>query len=405
MNESTERLELGLKPRLVAAGWFALTACVPIVGFFGVIGGRVFIGPSAAAEPAVASIFIFVPISMAAFFGFLIGSKILNHQIVKALRAAAYGALVAILSYAGFMVIYAAILVFQTARPDADVLKSFLTVFFVGLVMVGWLVLLAGALGGWLLYWLARNWIRVDSARNVTSRRPLYLNLWATVALAGLLFICWLPVKRFTDREQAEEQKRKLIDAVHQNNLPELERLLDLGMSVETRDVGGSTLLLTAASNGETRIVRMLVARGANPNAKADRWGQSALHLAVSNFDVESIKALLANGANVNAIDDYGRTPLLLAASTTDRATVKFLIEHGANRDWTDHYGNSALALARRDRDLTGTQDRDGDSFAQRLDAGRNFGDSRDYQNPKIIKRARDRHDAIIELLRSYGLR
>jgi hypothetical protein len=55
---------------------------------------------------------------------------------------------------------------------------------------------------------------------------------------------------------------------------------------------------------------------------------------------------------------------------------------------------------------VAGNRDRAGDGmYGQRLDAGQNYGDSRDYQNPAIIERARARHDAIIELLLSYGAR
>ncbi len=92
------------------------------------------------------------------------------------------------------------------------------------------------------------------------------------------------------------------------------------------------------------------------------------------------------------------------AASTTDRETVKFLIEHGADVNSTSRDGSSALSLVRRDRDSAGNRDRAGEGmYGERLDAGQNYGDSRDYQNPAIIERARARHDAIIELLLSYG--
>ena len=71
--------ELGLRPRLIAAGWFVGAACIPILFFFGVIGRMLFFRAAFdAKDPLIATTFILLPISMAAFFGFSFGSRILN---------------------------------------------------------------------------------------------------------------------------------------------------------------------------------------------------------------------------------------------------------------------------------------------------------------------------------------
>lgn len=404
---SEERLEPGLQPRLRAAIWFAVTALIPIVGFFGIIGRKFFITPSVVVDPVVATTFIAVPVAMAGFFGFVIGSRILNDGIVTRGRSAAiYGAIVAVLSYLGFMFAYAIILLANAPKQIFEAMGNMLTVFAIGAVLVGWLIVLAGAFGGWLLFRFSWNSLRAPVVTWTTKRTALRLNYGAAMMLLTILVACWLPARNFANREKAEQSRRDLIDAVQQSHPTRVEELLAGGLSVETQDVAGSPLLLIAAEEGNTRIVKMLLDRSANPNVSTDRYGhRTPLHWAVSNFDVQSIKALVDSGANVNTTDDYGNTPLMVAATTTDRDTVKFLVENGADVNLKSRDGSTALSLAKRDRDWAGNSDRTGDTTIVRLDAGKNFGDSRDYENPMIVKRARDRHDAIIELLKSYGAR
>jgi len=405
-----DHLELGLSPRMIAAGWFACAACIPIiflfVVLFGLVGRRLFEGLSGK-DPLLAGIYVLLPISMAAFFGFLVGSRILNDRIVTGgVSAAIHGAFVAILSYCGSCLANAVFVASINSKESFEVIGSAFTVFVAGAILMGWLIILAGSFAGWQLFRYSNNSIRPLTTTWTTNRTAFRMNLWAAAMLLLVLFICWLPVLKLGKQESFKAAKRKLSDAVMQNNVAGVRELLASGVPVDTPDVVGATLLLSATQNGQTRIVKILLDQGANPNVTDIHDHRTPLHFAVLNFDVESIKALLDRGANINATDDYGGTALMEAASTTDRETVKFLIEHGADVNSESRDGRTALSLVRRDRDVAGNRDRAGEGmYSQHLDAGQNYGDSRDYQNPAIIERARARHDAIIELLRSYGAR
>ena len=406
MTELSDETELGLRPRLLAAGWFALTACVPILFLFLVLSRFFFVvaifDPT---DPFVASLFILLPIAIAAFFGFSIGSRILNDGVVTSgWKAALHGALVGILAFLGHMLAYTAIGAANASRGLGEIVGSTLTLFYLGARMVGWLVVLAGGFSGWLLFRFSWNSLHAPLTTWTHRIRAIRLNWIAAAALLVVLIACWVPVRRLAQLENAGESERDLFQAVWSNDPAKVEELLAAGLPADTLSVAGTPLLIEAAENGHTRIVKMLLEHGANPNVRSINPGhRTPLHYACSNFDVGSIEALLARGADINATDDSGWTPLIIAASTTDRETVKFLIEHGADVNARNTFGNTALSSVRESRDLAGNADRSGEHPSSRLDAGRNFGDSRDHENPMIIKRARARHDAIIELLVSYG--
>jgi ankyrin repeat protein len=71
----------------------------------------------------------------------------------------------------------------------------------------------------------------------------------------------------------------------------------------------GETALITAAWWGRTELVKVLVARKANVNARADN-GVTALHDAARMSRIEIVRFLLSHGADVNAKSDRGETPL-----------------------------------------------------------------------------------------------
>ena len=67
---------------------------------------------------------------------------------------------------------------------------------------------------------------------------------------------------------------------------------------------------------------------------------------AVRRGDTEIVRDLLARGADPNARDRHGQTGLMLAAHAGHLATVHLLIEGGARLDMTAKYGLSAVMLA-----------------------------------------------------------
>ena len=117
------------------------------------------------------------------------------------------------------------------------------------------------------------------------------------------------------------------------------------GVDAIVRD--GRTVLIYAAWNGSTEVVKTLIEIGANINIQNDN-GDTALRLAARRGLTEIVKILVENGADMNIKDSrYGRTALIYAAREGRTEVVKLLIDNGANMNIKDsRYGRTALDMA-----------------------------------------------------------
>ena len=85
-------------------------------------------------------------------------------------------------------------------------------------------------------------------------------------------------------------------------------------MDVNWKNIASLTPLHNAAHNGHKEIAELLIAKGANVNAKMDN-GFTSLHWAAIAPNAheghkEVAELLIAEGADVNAKDTFSETPL-----------------------------------------------------------------------------------------------
>jgi serine/threonine-protein kinase len=118
-----------------------------------------------------------------------------------------------------------------------------------------------------------------------------------------------------------------LAQALANHDTDRLRELLDRGTPPNGND-GTTSPLHTAVHMGNAQYVRMLLEKGANPNAR-DEAGETPLHDALRRGDHANVSALLDFGANPNLRDRYGRTPL--ATASADEYMTRKLREKGAN--------------------------------------------------------------------------
>ena len=111
-----------------------------------------------------------------------------------------------------------------------------------------------------------------------------------------------------------------------------VEILLAAGADVNavTREAMKVTPLHSAAAAKEVAIARLLIAHGANVNARQADHHFTPLHEAASRGDIEFAELLIENGAEINARMKNGKTPLTFALERKQSETAAFLLKHGA---------------------------------------------------------------------------
>ena len=108
-------------------------------------------------------------------------------------------------------------------------------------------------------------------------------------------------------------------------------------------------------------IVEVLIAAGANPNAK-DKSGVAPLHRAVRTRSTAAVRALLAGGADTLERNKSGSTPLHLAIQNTGRGgsgsaasheeqtkIIRLLLDRGARPSDKDSAGRSVRDCVKAD--------------------------------------------------------
>ena len=118
-------------------------------------------------------------------------------------------------------------------------------------------------------------------------------------------------------------------EAVGIGNIEAVKQHLAAGTDVnaETRD--RVTPLHPAAANGHKEIAELLVAEGADVNAKDDKKGWTPLLIAAVAGHKETAELLIAKGADVNAKAVTGETPLDSAIKSKNTETANLLRKHG----------------------------------------------------------------------------
>jgi ankyrin repeat protein len=113
----------------------------------------------------------------------------------------------------------------------------------------------------------------------------------------------------------------------------------------------GYSPLGLAAFFKRREVVRYLLDAGADPLPASRQGGFTPLHSAVASdagaVDVEIVGLLLAKGADPNAKSQSGSTPLHTVGFTGDRASLDLLLKHGADPGIKNNDGKSAVDIAR----------------------------------------------------------
>lgn len=135
------------------------------------------------------------------------------------------------------------------------------------------------------------------------------------------------------------------------------EVLLSRGADVNTKDIGGYTVLHIASMSGRRwwgrhlALIELVTSRGIDIGA-TDNMDRSPLHYACFYGNLEVISWLLDHGADVNAEDQDGHTPLWKACQTFGRwwqdqtSAIEMLLHRNARINHANNKGRTVLHLA-----------------------------------------------------------
>lgn len=138
----------------------------------------------------------------------------------------------------------------------------------------------------------------------------------------------------------------ELLDAVYKDQTAKALSLLDNGAKANFQNAYGITTLSQACINGNEKVVKALIEKGADVNKEVT--GESPLILAARTGKVAILKLLLDNGAQIEK-NAKKPTAIMWAASEGHAQAVEFLISSGADPKASLKSGFSPLIFACRD--------------------------------------------------------
>lgn len=149
----------------------------------------------------------------------------------------------------------------------------------------------------------------------------------------------------FDPNTRDEKGSSGLALAIQQNSPKALKLLLaQPGIDVQVANQAGETALMMAAIKGDSATAETLLDRG----AKVNQPGWTPLHYAATGPEPRLVRLLLARGADVDAGSPNGSTPLMMAAQYGSEASVTLLLDKGADRGRRNELGLRAVDFARR---------------------------------------------------------
>ena len=157
-----------------------------------------------------------------------------------------------------------------------------------------------------------------------------------------------IPKKRndYVFKKYRRELSEKLLAFAEAGYADNAMALLEAGADVNYRSPLGATPLASAASNGHTEVVRVLLKARAEVNKAGNTDGETPLHLAADRGHTEVMLLLLAAGADVNQASYLEQTPLYTAAWWGHMDVVQILLKAGADVNQPDKDGWTPLDLA-----------------------------------------------------------
>ncbi len=129
-----------------------------------------------------------------------------------------------------------------------------------------------------------------------------------------------------------------------------VEKLIAAGSEVDISDENGWTALIHSSERGYLESVKLLLDNGASMEARENWWKRTPLMVAAGSGQTKLVELLLDRGAQIDCQGKQRLTALLYAARENKEEIVHLLLDRGANPNSEDSRGNTALEYARQNK-------------------------------------------------------
>lgn len=183
-----------------------------------------------------------------------------------------------------------------------------------------------------------------------SAQAGVYEQFHRSVSLDDAPAVSAILARGFDPNTPSERGEPPLVAALRDGQLAVAEVLFrHPDIKVDQPNATNETALMMACLRGLTGWAKRLIDRGASVN----RPGWSPILYAATGPDPQLMRMLLASGADLNARNPSGSTALIMAARFGSEDVIAVLLEAGANPRQTNPAGQDAVAAARwagRDR-------------------------------------------------------
>ncbi len=207
----------------------------------------------------------------------------------------------------------------QDLRPDGTFMLVFMTIHGFRMQLF---ILLSGYFT--MMLWRKRGMAALLKQRGLRVLLPCLIGLVTFIPLLGWVSMKAGEISREQDASRRKTtEKSELLEAIRKDDNEGIGRLLGAGANPNESDPEfGAPVLTWAARYGDPKIIKQLLDKGADVNAR-DRDGYTALHSAAFLGHYRAVELLVQSGADANALGKQNDTPM--DSTRADFGTTTFI--------------------------------------------------------------------------------